>query len=94
MHISEEAASSCMVSPDPMCSGLPHVVHSRAQASICHDPDVVQYRMMTNLRGCRYHFVTTTCAIIGGVFTVAGIVDGLVHTGARLAKKVELGKHT
>lgn len=42
----------------------------------------------------RYHFVTTTCAIIGGVFTVAGIVDGLVHTGARLAKKVELGKHT
>ncbi|BDA51659.1 probable endoplasmic reticulum-Golgi intermediate compartment protein [Coccomyxa sp. Obi] len=41
-----------------------------------------------------YHFVTTTCAIIGGVFTVAGIVDGLVHTGARLAKKVELGKHT
>ena len=44
--------------------------------------------------GCRYHFVTTTCAIIGGVFTVAGIVDGLVHTGARFAKKVELGKHT
>ena len=42
----------------------------------------------------RYHFVTTTCAIIGGVFTVAGIVDGLVHTGARFAKKVELGKHT
>ena len=44
--------------------------------------------------GYRYHFVTTTCAIIGGVFTVAGIVDGLVHTGARFAKKVELGKHT
>ena len=42
----------------------------------------------------RYHFITTTCAIIGGVFTVAGIVDGLVHTGARFAKKVELGKHT
>ncbi|CAL5224040.1 g6662 [Coccomyxa viridis] len=41
-----------------------------------------------------YHFITTTCAIIGGVFTVAGIVDGLVHTGARFAKKVELGKHT
>lgn len=37
---------------------------------------------------CRYHFVTTTCAIIGGVFTVAGIVDGLIHTGTRFAKKV------
>ena len=43
---------------------------------------------------CRYHFVTTTCAIIGGVFTVAGILDGLVHTARRFAKKVELGKHT
>ena len=41
-------------------------------------------------RACRrrYHFVTTTCAIIGGVFTVAGIVDGLIHTGTRFAKKV------
>ena len=38
--------------------------------------------------GRRYHFVTTTCAIIGGVFTVAGIVDGLIHTGTRFAKKV------
>ena len=53
---------------------------------------------MTNMRRCRYHFVTTTCAIIGGVFTrgsmMAGMVDGLVHTGVRLAKKGELGKHT
>ena len=39
-----------------------------------------------------YHFVTTTSAIVGGVFTVAGIVDGLVHTTASMAKKVDLGK--
>lgn len=39
-----------------------------------------------------YHFMTTLCAIIGGVFTVAGIVDGMAHTGYRLAKKMELGK--
>ena len=39
-----------------------------------------------------YHFVTTTSAIVGGVFTVAGIVDGLVHTGASMAKKLDLGK--
>ena len=50
--------------------------------------------LMNQTMLCRYHFITTTCAIIGGVFTVAGIVDGLVHTGARFAKKVELGKHT
>ena len=41
-----------------------------------------------------YHFVTTLCAIIGGIFTVAGIVDGVFHTSVRLAKKVELGKQT
>ena len=39
-----------------------------------------------------YHFVTTTSAIVGGVFTVAGIVDGLVHTGASMAQKLDLGK--
>ncbi len=39
-----------------------------------------------------YHFVTTTSAIVGGVFTVAGIVDGLVHTGASMAKKLDLGE--
>jgi hypothetical protein len=44
--------------------------------------------MFKNACGRRYHFVTTTCAIIGGVFTVAGIVDGLIHTGTRFAKKV------
>ena len=26
-----------------------------------------------------YHFVTNACAIIGGVFTVIGLVDSIVH---------------
>eukprot|EP00873_Tetraselmis_striata_P017842 jgi/Tetstr1/438106/TSEL_026729.t1 len=39
-----------------------------------------------------YKFVTTMCAIIGGVFTVAGMLDSGVYTVANLAKKVELGK--
>jgi thiol-disulfide isomerase/thioredoxin len=40
-----------------------------------------------------YHFITTLCAIIGGVFVVAGIIDGLLHSGHRMiAKKLELGK--
>lgn len=41
-----------------------------------------------------YHFLTAICAVIGGVFTVAGIIDGMVHTMNKIAKKVELGKHT
>ncbi|MQL73717.1 hypothetical protein Taro_006072 [Colocasia esculenta] len=39
------------------------------------------------------HFITNLCAIIGGVFTVAGILDSILHNTIRLMKKVELGKH-
>jgi len=39
------------------------------------------------------HFITGVCAIIGGVFTVAGIIDSFIYQGMRtLKKKVELGK--
>lgn len=50
--------------------------------------------VVTEQRKALYHFVTSTCAVVGGVFTVAGIVDGVVHSGkAMLAKKKgELGK--
>ena len=48
--------------------------------------------IVTEQKKAFYHFVTTTCAIIGGVFTVAGILDGLLYRGVSLAKKVELGK--
>ncbi|KAL3508524.1 hypothetical protein ACH5RR_027925 [Cinchona calisaya] len=39
------------------------------------------------------HFVTNVCAIIGGVFTVAGILDAVLHNTMSLMKKVELGKN-
>lgn len=39
-----------------------------------------------------YHFLTTLCAIIGGVFTVAGILDSILYQSFKFAKKVELGK--
>ncbi|KAH6789972.1 Endoplasmic reticulum vesicle transporter protein [Perilla frutescens var. frutescens] len=39
------------------------------------------------------HFLTHICAIVGGVFTVAGIVDSFIYHGKKaLKKKVELGK--
>ncbi|KAG1347610.1 endoplasmic reticulum-Golgi intermediate compartment protein 3 [Cocos nucifera] len=41
------------------------------------------------------HFLTNLCAIIGGVFTVSGIIDAFVYHGQRaIKKKVELGKYT
>lgn len=39
------------------------------------------------------HFITNVCAIIGGIFTVAGILDSILHNTVRLMKKVELGKN-
>lgn len=39
-----------------------------------------------------YHFLTAACAIIGGTFTVAGIVDSALYTATEIFKKAELGK--
>jgi hypothetical protein len=39
------------------------------------------------------HFLTNLCAIVGGVFTVAGMIDGALYHGGRvIKKKMELGK--
>ncbi|KXJ18404.1 endoplasmic reticulum-Golgi intermediate compartment protein 1 [Exaiptasia diaphana] len=39
-----------------------------------------------------YHFITTICAIIGGTFTVAGIIDSSILTATEMFKKHQLGK--
>jgi hypothetical protein len=47
----------------------------------------------TETRKSFAHFLTGVCAIIGGVFTVAGIIDSFIYHSMRsLKKKVELGK--
>lgn len=39
------------------------------------------------------HFVTNACAIVGGVFTVAGILDATVYHSQRLIRqKAGIGK--
>ena len=39
------------------------------------------------------HFLTNVCAIVGGVFTVSGIIDGLFYSAHKLIKKkIDLGK--
>lgn len=66
-------------------------VHPAAKFS--HDMSPIQI-VVTEAPKQFYRFVTSTCAVIGGVFTVAGIIDGVVHSGrAALKKKVDLGKH-
>ncbi|ETN02167.1 hypothetical protein F441_17067 [Phytophthora nicotianae CJ01A1] len=40
-----------------------------------------------------YHFITHLCAVIGGVFTILGLVDsGVFHTMNSIKKKQQLGK--
>eukprot|EP00052_Salpingoeca_macrocollata_P006266 m.52557 g.52557 ORF g.52557 m.52557 type:complete len:390 (-) comp15340_c0_seq1:31-1200(-) len=39
-----------------------------------------------------FHFLTGVCAIIGGVFTVAGMVDGIIHHSLKIWKKQQEGK--
>ncbi|KAK9286843.1 hypothetical protein L1049_015248 [Liquidambar formosana] len=39
------------------------------------------------------HFMTNICAIIGGIFTVAGILDSFIYHGQKaIKKKMEIGK--
>jgi hypothetical protein len=38
------------------------------------------------------HFATGVCAIIGGVFTVAGLIDTTIYKSAKVLKKLEIGK--
>ena len=40
-------------------------------------------------------FLTSVCAIVGGVFTISGIVDAFIfHGGQVIKKKVDLGKYS
>lgn len=47
----------------------------------------------TEKRPSFLHFLTTVCAIVGGVYTVASIIDSFIYHGHRaVKKKMELGK--
>uniref|UniRef100_A0AAQ4R5W5 Endoplasmic reticulum-Golgi intermediate compartment protein n=1 Tax=Gasterosteus aculeatus aculeatus TaxID=481459 RepID=A0AAQ4R5W5_GASAC len=52
-------------------------------------PITVKY---TERRQPFYRFVTTICAIVGGTFTVAGIIDSCIFTASEAWKKIQIGK--
>lgn len=39
-----------------------------------------------------FHFLTSVCAIVGGVFTVAGMIDSAIYHSSKAIQKIELGK--
>jgi hypothetical protein len=61
-------------------------------AKFSFDPSPMQVLVKEQPRPF-YHFLTTVCAIVGGVFTVAGMADSSVFSISKALKKVELGKH-
>ena len=66
-------------------TGMPGVFFSYELA-----PVMVKYQQKEKSFG---HFASGLCAIIGGVFTVAGIIDKLIYKSAQiLQQKTELGK--
>ncbi|XP_078157159.1 protein disulfide isomerase-like 5-4 [Carex rostrata] len=72
-------------------SSLVHSTHIPV-AKFHFEPSPMQV-LVTEVPKSFSHFITNLCAIIGGVFTVAGILDSILHNTIRLIKKVELGKH-
>ncbi|XP_078484952.1 endoplasmic reticulum-Golgi intermediate compartment protein 1 [Ciona intestinalis] len=52
-------------------------------------PITVKY---TERRKPFYHFITMVCAIIGGTFTVAGIIDSMIFSATEMYKKLTIGK--
>ncbi|KAL1925789.1 uncharacterized protein VTP21DRAFT_672 [Calcarisporiella thermophila] len=53
-------------------------------------PMLITYK---ETRGSFVQFFTGVCAIVGGIFTVAGLVDGFIYQAERrIKKKMELGK--
>ena len=68
-------------------SGMPGVFFSYELA-----PVMVKYSSKSKSFG---HFATGLCAIIGGVFTVAGLIDKIFYSSSKLLQqKLDLGKAT
>ncbi|XP_059158258.1 endoplasmic reticulum-Golgi intermediate compartment protein 3-like [Physella acuta] len=66
-------------------SGLPGVFFSYELS-----PIMVKY---TEKQRSFLHFLTEVCAIVGGIFTVASLLDSfLYHSSRVIARKIELGK--
>jgi protein disulfide-isomerase-like protein len=62
-----------------------------AQAKFQFDIDPMAV-IVTEQRVPLYRFLTSICAVIGGVFTVLGMLNEATLTGVGLAKKLALGK--
>ncbi len=80
--------------PLPCCpSNTPyHMSRQSTHADTSPLPPPVQVGIYAH-KNSFLHFMTNVCAIVGGVFTVSGIIDAFVYHGDRIIrKKMEMGK--
>ncbi|XP_008813245.1 protein disulfide isomerase-like 5-4 [Phoenix dactylifera] len=71
-------------------SSLAHSLHIPV-ANFHYVPSPMQV-LVTELPKSLSHFITNICAIIGGVFTVAGLLHSILDNTIQFIRKVELGK--
>lgn len=65
---------------------------SRSHTHASPSPRSLQVKI-SETKSSFLHFVTNVCAIVGGVFTVSGIIDAFIYQSEKLIrKKLELGK--
>lgn len=70
----------------------PHLAQLTARSPLTRVPSPSQV-LVTRERKSVASFLTQLCAILGGVFTVTGIVDGMIYHGsATLKRKMQVGK--
>ena len=75
-----------MLQPQP----LPLMLH--LQPLLLPNPQTFQVQI-SERSSSFMHFITNVCAIVGGVFTVSGIIDSFIYQSERIIrKKLDLGK--
>ena len=92
MAVHHSALSECIYMRLHQLAALVQRAKARSPCAI-----VFLYAVQVNVIEARtsfLHFLTNVCAIVGGVFTVSGILDSTLYHGQKLIrKKMELGKY-
>ena len=59
-----------------------------------HRKPLYHFITMVNEKLVKFYFVAILqiCAIVGGTFTVAGLVDSIIFNASEIFRKLELGK--
>ena len=94
VHTSYEVSSSKTIDTFQYTVSNNHYKDGSSLPSAIFSYDISPMQVLVKEEGKTFaQFLTQICAIIGGVFTVTGLVDAaFFHTSASLRKKMEIGK--